>query len=57
MKRLQHWIDQIVGIAHIEDERRARAREIFCNHRLADESLTLPACWRRSPRIVLHYTR
>ena len=53
MKRLQHWFDQIVGIASIEEERRALAQQIYGCHRFTDASLTLPACWRRSPRIVL----
>lgn len=57
MKRLQHWFDQIVGIAHIEDERRALAREIFNTHRFSEPSLALPACWRRSPRIILQHIR
>ena len=57
MKRLQHWFDQIVGIASIEEERRALAHQIYGTRRFTDSTLALPACWRRSPRIVLHYTR
>jgi hypothetical protein len=56
MKRLQHWFDQIIGIALIEEERRALAREIF-SQRTLSESLALPACWRRSPRIVIGHLR
>ena len=53
MKRLQYWFDQIVGMASIEEERRALARQIYDSHRFSDANLALPACWRRSPRIVL----
>lgn len=53
MKRLQHWFDQIVGIAQIEEEHRARAREIFGSQGICESALALPACWRRSSRVVL----
>ena len=53
MKRLQHWFDQIVGIASIEEERRALAHQIYGTRRFTDSTLALPACWRRSPRIIL----
>lgn len=51
MKRLQHWFDQIVGIAQIEEERRALAREIYETRRFSESTLALPACWRRPRRI------
>ena len=52
MKRLQHWFDQIVGIAQIEEERRTLAREIYGTRRFSESTLALPACWRRPSRII-----
>ena len=52
MKRLQQWFDQIVGFSSMEEERRALAREIYGTRRFTETTLALPACWRRSPRIV-----
>lgn len=52
MKHLQYWFDQIVGIAQIEEERRALARQIYGQPQRCEASLALPACWRRTARIV-----
>lgn len=57
MKRLQQWFDQIVGIASIEEERRALAREIYGKRHFNENSLALPACWRRPSRIVSSHIR
>jgi hypothetical protein len=57
MQRLQYWFDQIIGIAQLEEERRAFAREVFSTRRISEETLALPACWRRAPKISLSYNR
>lgn len=51
MKRLQQWFDLIAGIGHEEQARLARAHAIFCQRGPNIELLSLPACWRRQPRI------
>jgi hypothetical protein len=51
MERIQHWFDQIMGIAQIEQQQRDRAREIFCATPLSLARLETPACWRRIARV------
>lgn len=51
MKTLQKWFDQIAGVAEGEQERLARAREIFSDEMADVSNLEIPACWRRRSRI------
>ncbi|WP_203466346.1 hypothetical protein [Dechloromonas sp. TW-R-39-2] len=51
MKTLQKWFDQIAGVAEGEQERLARAREIFFDEMADVSNLEIPACWRRRSRI------
>ena len=51
MKTLQKWFDQIAGVAEGEQERLARAREIFSGQAMDVSCLEMPACWRRRSRI------
>lgn len=51
MDRIQNWFDQIMGIAHIEQRQRDRAREIFLGSRMCLAGLETPACWRRPARV------
>ena len=53
MKRLQHWFDLIAGISHDEHARLEHARRIFSASGPDVEKLQMPACWRRSARVVL----
>lgn len=51
MNRIQKIFDLIAGVSQIENERIARARQIF-GHRGHDvAALAKPACWRRKPRV------
>ncbi|UCV17508.1 hypothetical protein [Ferribacterium limneticum] len=54
MKRLQQWFDLIAGISHDEHARLERAKAIFSATGPDVEQLQMPACWRRSPRVVIH---
>ena len=54
MKRLQHWFDLLAGISHEEHARLERARRIFDKRGPDVERLQMPACWRRSSRVVIH---
>lgn len=51
MKRLQQWFEQIAGVSQGETERLARARQIFGATDVDVSALTVPACWRRKPRV------
>lgn len=53
MKHLQYWFNQIVGMAQVEDERQALAREIYGPRCFTEAHLALPACWRRPTRIII----
>ena len=54
MKRLQQWFDLIAGISHDEHARLERAKAIFGASGPDVERLQMPACWRRSSRVVIH---
>ena len=54
MKRLQQWFDLIAGISHDEHARLERAKAIFGTTGPDVEQLQMPACWRRSARVVIH---
>lgn len=54
MKRLQHWFDLIAGISHDEHARLEYARRIFSSSGPDVEKLQMPACWRRSARVVIN---
>ncbi len=51
MKRIQQWFEQIAGVSQGEIERLARARQIFGATDVDVSALSVPACWRRKPRV------